>query len=204
MSDKKVLLLTLALPNPDEKEALQQYQQGAGPLFAKHGGKGLGKIAIAENFVGDNPAAFLGIAEFPSAKAVKGLFSSEDYQKLVPARDKGLKALNLYISQPDQVVPSLEGDNKSLLITMAAPANMEALQQYQQGAGPLSAKHSGKGLGKIAIAENFVGDNPAAFLSIAEFPSNQAIKDFFNDEAYQPLIPMREKALSSLNLYIAS
>ena len=203
MSEKTVLLLILALPSPDDKEALQQYQQGAGPLSAKHGGKVLGKIAIAENFVGENPAAFLSIAEFPSAEEVKRLLGSEDYQKLVPARDKALKSLNLYISQPGQVVPSLEADNRSLLITMAAPADMEALQQYQQGAGPLSAKHGGKVLGKIAIAENFVGENPAAFLSIAEFPSDQAIKDFFNDEAYQSLIPLREKALSSLNLYLA-
>ena len=90
-----------------------------------------------------------------------------------------------------------------LILALPSPDDKEALQQYQQGAGPLSAKHGGKVLGKIAIAENFVGENPAAFLSIAEFPSDQAIKDFFNDEAYQSLIPLREKALSSLNLYLA-
>jgi len=204
MSDKKVLLLTFALPNPDEKEALGKYSQKSAVLSQQHGAHVFARFSVREQLQGNTPTAIVGIAEFPSVEAVKGLFGSDEYQKLIPARDKGLKALNLYISQPDQVVPSLEGDNKSLLITMAAPANMEALQQYQQGAGPLSAKHGGKGLGKIAIAENFVGDNPAAFLSIAEFPSDQAVKDFFNDEDYQPLIPLRDKALSSLNLYPVS
>ncbi len=204
MSTEKALLITLAAPNPAEMKAMGKYSQASGALAQQYDAKIIARFGVKEQIFGDIPAAIIGVAEFPSTEAIKELFGSLDYQKLIPLRDKALNAMNLYISPPDQSLASIEGGERSLLITLAAPVDMGALQQYQQGAGPLFAKHGGKGVAKISIAENFIGDTPAAFLSIAEFPSDQAIKDFFNDQAYQALIPLRDKALGSLNLYLAS
>ncbi|MEM7126790.1 MAG: DUF1330 domain-containing protein [Chloroflexota bacterium] len=206
MTSEKALLITLAAPNPDEQAAAGQYGRESGTLTSQYGANVITRLAITEKIHGDGPAALLGIAEFPSADSIRALFSSDEYKKLIPVRDKAMRSVNLYISQPDQSVENVGGLGKSLLITMAAPNpdEKDALGQYQQGAGPLAGKYGAKPLANVGIAEQIHGDSPAAFVSIAEFPDDDSVKGFFNDEDYQKLIPVRDRALRAINLYLAS
>ncbi len=198
-----VLLVTSAVPNPNGQEALAEYGKGSGALIGQSGGKPVARFTVTEQLYGDTPAAFISIAEFPSGEVARDFFNSAEYQALVPARDQALSSVNIYFSQPGLSAENIGGSGKSILIIVAAPNpnEKEALGQYQQGAGPLFGKYGGKPVANISIAEQFHGDSPAAFVSIIEFPNDEAVKGVFGDEEYQKLIPLRDKALSSLNLY---
>ena len=204
-SAEKAMLLTLVIPNPSEKESMGIYGKESGKLTAQSGAQLLGRFNVVEQLHGDFPATVVGIAEFPSAKAIKDMFDSEAYQQLVPTRNKAVNALALYISRPDQTFNSSIDSEKAFLVTLALPNpnEQEALDEYRTGTRPIASKYGAKPLGIIGIAENFHGDMPAAFLGVTEFPDADAIKGFFNDEAYRKLAPSRDKGMSSLNLYLA-
>lgn len=201
--NNQVVLVTLVLPNPQEQKAMGYYAKESGQLGQQYGATIVARFAVHEQLHGKRPTAIVGIATFPDINSIKDMFASDEYQALIPYREKALKAVNLYISQPIGSVNIKIDPEKSYLLTMAVPANKEALGQYQQSVGPIAGQYDARPLANIAIAETFLGDSPAAFLSIAEFTDAEAIKDFFNDDAYQPLIPLRDEALSDLNLYIA-
>lgn len=79
-------------------ESLQSYQAGSGPIFAKHGGKPAAQLPVSSRPVGDTPAAFVVVIEFPSAEAAEAVFQDPDYQALIEARDRGLASLNVYVT----------------------------------------------------------------------------------------------------------
>ena len=93
-----VYLVIAAAPNPEHMADLQAYQAGSGPIFAKHGARPVTQLPVTAQPVGDTPAAFVAVLEFDSAEAVEAVFADPDYQELVPARDRGLAALNVYVT----------------------------------------------------------------------------------------------------------
>ena len=198
----QVTLITLATPDPAEQETMAYYAKASFELAQEYGVEVLVRSGVSEHLHGNRPTAIVGIAAFPDAETIKALFNSKAYQALIPHREKALKAVNLYISQPIKLPPIQVEENKAYLVTMAVPANKESLMQYQQGAGSIAGKYGAQPVANIPLAETFLGDSPAAFLSIAAFPDAEAIKGFFADDAYQPLIPLRDEALNKLNLYV--
>lgn len=91
-------LVIAAAPNPEAMEDLQAYQAASGPLFAKHGARPVAQFPVTDQPVGHTPAAFVAVLEFDSAEAAVAVFDDPDYQAIVPQRDRGLAALNVYVT----------------------------------------------------------------------------------------------------------
>lgn len=93
-----VYMFVLAAPNPDAMPDVAAYQKVAGQVMEKHGGKAVAKMPIGGRVAGSTPAAFLAVAEFPSADAVDAFFADPDYRPVVPTRDRAFAALNVYVT----------------------------------------------------------------------------------------------------------
>ena len=95
---------------------------------------------------------------------------------------------------------------RSLLIVNAVvnPGEREALAYYQQEATPMFVAAGGKPVGKFKISESLIGEADLHMAVVMEFPNDEAIKGVFDSEAYQELIPYREKAFKELNVYIGN
>ena len=91
-------LVVVAAPNPDAQADLQAYQAGSGPIFARHGGRPTAQLPVSGQPIGNTSAAFVAVLEFPSTDAAEAVFEDPDYQALVPARDRGLAVLNVYVT----------------------------------------------------------------------------------------------------------
>jgi uncharacterized protein (DUF1330 family) len=65
-----------------------------------------------------------------------------------------------------------------------------AFADYLAETLPFIAKHGGRYLTKAGSHEMLEGTRPSRVV-VVEFPSKQAIKDWYNDPGYKPLIPKR-------------
>ncbi|MEM0949507.1 MAG: DUF1330 domain-containing protein [Pseudomonadota bacterium] len=82
------------------------------------------------------------------------------------------------------------------------PDAPEALQKYATEAPPLLMAGGAKPKVKAKLVERLVGANSAGTLFVAEFPSAQAVHDVFSSDAYQALVPVRDRAFVELNFMI--
>lgn len=200
------LLVTFAQPNPEEIETFQSYVHASTVLAIEAGGEVSSRFGV-RHLHGDAPAAVFGFATFPDSSVVTDMFESDEYQALVPAREASLESVNAYvIGEPAlTALPELE-DGAVYLVTVAAPNpdNPADLATYQHAAGPLAAKHGGRPVTQLAVAGQPVGHTPAAFVAIAQFPSSEAVSNFFDDEDYLAVVDARDRALRSLNLYVTT
>ena len=94
---EQTLLIVNASVNPNEKEALSAYLDKAGPLFAKAGGKPLGRFKITEHLKGNHTPQMVAVMQFPNSQAIKKVFDSAEYETLIPIRNKAFTELNLFI-----------------------------------------------------------------------------------------------------------
>jgi uncharacterized protein (DUF1330 family) len=65
-----------------------------------------------------------------------------------------------------------------------------AFAEYLKQTMPFIEKHGGRYLTKAGTHEMLEGQRPSRVV-VVEFPSKQAIKDWYNDPGYQPLIAKR-------------
>ena len=95
---------------------------------------------------------------------------------------------------------------KSILIVAGFPDTneQEALNHYTKNVGTLLVDAGGKPISKYTVKEKLHGEHSLATIFIAEFPNDGAIKEFFNTDAYKALLPYRNKAFKSINIYIAN
>lgn len=200
------LLITLAQPNPEQAETFHSYVQSSTELALDAGGEVSSRFGV-RHLHGDAPAVVFGLATFPDAAVIDDMFGSDEYQALVPAREASLDAVNAYVVDEPALteLPELEGD-AVYLVTVAAPNpdNTADLATYQQIVCPVSAKHGAKAVAQLQVVGQPVGDTPAAFVAIAQFPSAAAVQDFFDDEDYLAVVDVRDRALRSLNLYVSA
>jgi uncharacterized protein (DUF1330 family) len=94
-----VYMVVVGAPNPEAKEDLEAYQRVATQLVGKHGGKPVVKMPIASQVAGKTPAAFMAVAQFPSADAVEAFFNDADYKPIIETRNRALPTLNVYVTQ---------------------------------------------------------------------------------------------------------
>jgi uncharacterized protein (DUF1330 family) len=94
-----VLVVVQGNPRPDRTDTLQQYQQTARAVIAKHGGQvitrgsGLGTLHGSRKWQ-------VGITlRFPDEAAVKAWYNDPDYQKVLPLRDQAYADLEITMYQ---------------------------------------------------------------------------------------------------------
>jgi len=91
-------LVATAIPNPENMADMQSYMQQANPLLAGLGGGAATRMKVSEVIAGDGTAIVL-VMDFPSKEALSAFFASDEYQALIPTRDRGFKSMNIWIAE---------------------------------------------------------------------------------------------------------
>jgi uncharacterized protein (DUF1330 family) len=94
-----VIFVSLGTPDPDQGEALKTYIEAAPKLLLAAGGVPVKRMKVTETLLGGDGPATVFLMEFPSAEAIKGVLASDDYQQLVPHRDKAFKELTFLLAE---------------------------------------------------------------------------------------------------------
>ena len=79
-----------------------------------------------------------------------------------------------------------------------------AWEEYRRTAGPLMAAAGGRFLVRGEKVEVLAGDWQPATISVVEFPSFEAARDFYHSEAYQKTLPLRERAARGSGILVGS
>ncbi len=95
----KVHLTIVATINPEEKEALSYYLEKVGALYLKVKAQPIQKLKITKALIGDHTPSLVAIMEFPTMKSLNDVFESDEYNKLLPYRDKAFLKVEGYISE---------------------------------------------------------------------------------------------------------
>lgn len=77
------------------------------------------------------------------------------------------------------------------------------MEQYEKGAFELLARHGARPIVRELRAENYEGAWSPKFFVVLEFPSRQAVRDFYDSEEYQPLKALRQQAAQSNGIIVA-
>lgn len=83
------------------------------------------------------------------------------------------------------------------------PNEPEALKHYLDKSAPLFKAAGATVLANYKIDRSLVGNSPTNVVKIMEFPSLSTLETVFDSNAYQALLPFREKAFLNLNIYIS-
>ena len=78
----------------------------------------------------------------------------------------------------------------------------EAYGFYAKNAGPIFKEFGAKTNSKYKVSEVVNGESTTRFILTMEFETIAAIKNALNSEAYSKLLPYRERAFKSLNIFI--
>jgi uncharacterized protein (DUF1330 family) len=95
--EEKATLVVTAVPNPTEMAAVQEYLHGVMPLLIGAGGALVRRLKT-ETVVNGRPAGMVLVMDFDSADSVAAMFESDEYNALVPARDRGFSEMNILIT----------------------------------------------------------------------------------------------------------
>ena len=96
-------------------------------------------------------------------------------------------------------------EEKTVLIVNARPNpdNQTALEAYKNQSMILFKAAGAKPLKKFKVKESLIGEQTPSLISMLEFPSEEVLKNVFESEAYQRLIPLREQAFLELNAFVS-
>ncbi|MCE7996832.1 MAG: DUF1330 domain-containing protein [Roseivirga sp.] len=100
---------------------------------------------------------------------------------------------------------TMEQNTKTTLIVTSTinPAEMESLQAYVQKVMPMLLELGGKVIKRTKITDVYFGEKPAELLLVMDFPSKEALQAMFDSEAYQAVIPLRNKGFSKVDILFA-
>ena len=92
-------LIATGTPAEGQGEALGRYLQGAQPILMAAGGIPVKRLRVTDTIVGDAGTAMALVMDFDSAAAITDAFASDDYQTLVPDRDKAFSNLEILVAE---------------------------------------------------------------------------------------------------------
>ncbi|WP_420580368.1 DUF1330 domain-containing protein [Reichenbachiella sp.] len=94
---------------------------------------------------------------------------------------------------------------KVILVVLATinPLEKEAANHYMTQANEMFKSVGAKPLYKYPLEKQFIGKLNIQMTAAIEFPNQKSFDAVFESEAYQQLIPDREKGFSFLNAYIS-
>ena len=95
----KLFLIIIGFINPQEQESFEHYASNMRTLYENVGATVVDKYPVVQTIVGDKKPDFMMVVEFPNQEAFVKLFSSEEYKKIVPYREKGFKKLEVFLSK---------------------------------------------------------------------------------------------------------
>ena len=95
----KIILIIIGFINPQDKQSFDYYATHMRQQYEIVGATIVEKYPVSHNVFGGEKPDFVMVVEFPNVEAFQKLFASEQYNKLVPYRDKGFSKLDVFISQ---------------------------------------------------------------------------------------------------------
>ncbi len=94
-----VLVVVQGNPHPDRAETLQQYQQTARAVIAKHGGQVVARGSGLGSLSGSRRWQVGIVLRFPDQAAVNAWYNDPDYQKVLPLRAQAYAELEIAMYQ---------------------------------------------------------------------------------------------------------
>jgi uncharacterized protein (DUF1330 family) len=98
MENGNATLVVTATPNPEEMQSVQEYLGAVMPLLTGAGGSVVKRMKH-DHLVNGRPAGMVLVMDFESSDAAISMFESEEYQALVPVRDRGFSEMNISLYQ---------------------------------------------------------------------------------------------------------
>lgn len=89
-----------------------------------------------------------------------------------------------------------------VVIATLNPQEKESAQSYMEQVGKMQEEVGANIVDRLPVTEVFLGE-PGQMIAIVEFPNKEAFDKVFKSEAYEALIPLRDKGFSKLNAYIS-
>ena len=97
----------------------------------------------------------------------------------------------------------MENSKTTLVVTAVPnPAEMGSVQEYLHGVLPL-LKGAGGSIVRRLKTEKVVNGRPAGMVLVMDFDSADAAESLFESDAYQALIPARDKGFAEMNILLA-
>ena len=92
----------------------------------------------------------------------------------------------------------------TLLVTLTPAAGQnEAMGRYLRGVKPLLAAAGGTPVKRLRVTHTITGTAGTAMALVMDFENAEALAGVFDSDAYQALIPDRDKAFSTVEILIA-
>lgn len=89
-----------------------------------------------------------------------------------------------------------------VVLATPSPDGGEARQKYVAALGPLTKAAGFNIVTNLLIQENVVGESGFALTAVAEAESAEAARAFFSSDAYQAIVPFRDKGFSKFFVMI--
>ena len=94
-------------------------------------------------------------------------------------------------------------DKATLVVTAVPnPGEMASVQAYLQGVMPLLLGAGGALVKRLKVG-HVVNGRPAGMVLVMDFPSTDAATALFASDAYQAIVPARDKGFTEMNILIA-
>jgi uncharacterized protein (DUF1330 family) len=87
--------------NPAKQDELAQYFAATMPLIERAGARILAQLNINEVVIGKNMSKSMYVVEYPSREAVYEVFSSPEYEAIIPVRDAAFDVYQISICDPE-------------------------------------------------------------------------------------------------------
>lgn len=81
------------------------------------------------------------------------------------------------------------------------PTKTDGAKKYAESVQPLLKAAGVAPKLRGHVTENLVGENSPATVLVLEFPDQSAAKGFFDQKAYQDLIPLRDDSFSQMDIF---
>lgn len=94
-----VLVIVQGNPHPDRTETLQQYQQTARAVIAKHGGQAITRGSGLATLNGSRQWKVGIVLRFPDKAAVDAWYNDPEYQRVLPLRNQAYADLEITVFQ---------------------------------------------------------------------------------------------------------
>jgi uncharacterized protein (DUF1330 family) len=188
----------LVMGTVTDREALARYGATLGPIYAQYGGRPIaiggvgGKVRVLE---GQFPQQSLVLSRFGSIDGPNAFWWSPEYRRSVELRrGAGTFTVLRLKGVPGDADPP--AGKPAYLISIADIRDRDKLKPYAAAALPLVKAAGAKFLssGSRKDIELLEGEFGNLTVNLLQFPSIEALRRFYEDPAYQEIIPIRQSA----------
>ncbi len=89
-----------------------------------------------------------------------------------------------------------------VVISKPDPAKAEGAKKYAESVQPLLKAAGVAPKFRGPVVETLAGANSPAVVMVLEFADEEAAKAFFDQQAYQELIPLRDDSFTQMEIYL--